>query len=52
MNYPLPFLSYLDEVLDEHTLPLEDVGTGLIEAVWLLKMIAKTRGAYKKHGTI
>lgn len=43
----LPILAYLREVLDEHTLPLEQPGTGMIEARWLLEMIGEVERVYK-----
>ena len=52
MSYSLPMLFYLQLVLDEHTIPLEDPNTGLIEAVWLLDMIRKVEAAYRDYGTI
>jgi hypothetical protein len=47
-----PILRYLREVLDEHTLPLEDLGTGLIEATWLLDMIHKVETIYRNDGLL
>lgn len=45
-----PILDYMREVLDEHTLPLEDKSAGLIEATWLVDMIHKTEKRYKTNG--
>jgi hypothetical protein len=45
-----PMLKYMRKVLDEHTIPLEDMNAGLIEAVWLLLMIDKTEKVYKANG--
>lgn len=45
-----PILDYLREVLNEHTLPLADKGSGLIEATWLIEMIEKTEEHYKTDG--
>ena len=42
-----PILKYMREVLDDHTIPLEDLGAGLVEAVWLIKMIHKVEEAYR-----
>jgi hypothetical protein len=39
-------LSYMREVLDEHTIPLEDMGAGMIEAVWLILMINEAERVY------
>lgn len=47
----LPILKYMEEVLDEHTIPLEDLGTGMVEAVWLIKMINRTRDVYRSNGS-
>ena len=46
----VPMMSYLREVLDEHTIPLEDPGTGIIEAVWLAKMLHETDAVYRQNG--
>ena len=45
-----PMIEYMREVLDEHTLPLADKGTGLVEATWLIDMIHKTEERYKIDG--
>lgn len=45
-------LQYLEEVLEEHAVLLEDGFTSLIEEVWLLKMIHKLRESYKRNGLI
>ncbi len=42
-----PILDYMRKVLDEHTIPLIDKGTGLVEATWLIDMIHKTEEHYK-----
>ena len=47
----LPMLIYLREILDEHTLPLEDTNAGLIEAVWLVHMINKVESVYRLNGS-
>jgi len=44
-----PLITYMREVLNEHTLPLADKGTGLIEATWLVDMIHKVEEHYKTH---
>lgn len=40
-------ITYMREVLDEHTLPLSDKGAGLVEATWLIDMIHKVEECYK-----
>ncbi len=45
-----PMLVYLREVLEEHTLPLEDMNAGMIEAVWLIYLINQVEGVYKSNG--
>jgi len=52
MNYNLPILDYLREVLEEHIIPLEDPGTGLVTAEWLVTMIHKVEDVYREYGTI
>lgn len=52
MSYNLPILLYLRIVLDEHTIPLADPRTGLVESVWLLNMIQKVEAAYREYGTL
>ena len=47
-----PVLTYLREVLDEHTLPLTDGKTGLVEAEWLLDMIHKIEESYRNNGIL
>lgn len=47
-----PVLTYLREVLDEHTLPLEDSNAGLIEANWLLDMINLLEEGYRNNGLL
>ena len=47
----LPMLTYLREVLDEHTLPLEDMHAGMIEAVWLIYLITTVEKVYKDNGS-
>jgi len=46
----LPLLNYLREVLDEHTLPLEDGNAGIIEAYWLIDLIKNVELGYKNNG--
>ncbi len=43
-------IKYMREVLDEHTIPLADKGSGLVEATWLVDMIHKTEECYKING--
>jgi len=40
-------LSYMREVIDEHSIPLEDPDTVMIEADWLVDMMLKVQEAYK-----
>ena len=40
------------KVLEEHTLPLADMNAGMIEALWLVKMLKIVEDKYKKNGTI
>lgn len=40
-------LKHMREVLDEHTLPLEDMSAGLVEAVWLIYMINEVEKVYR-----
>lgn len=52
MEQLTPMLKHMREVLDDHTLPLDDLGTGIIEAVWLIHMINEAEKVYRQHGTI
>ena len=52
MEQSIPILKYMRTVLDDHTIPLEDIGTGMIEAVWLIDMINVTVEENKKNGTL
>jgi len=47
-----PVLNYLREVLDEHTLPLENSNAGLVEAEWLLQMIHRIEEGYRANGLL
>lgn len=47
-----PLLQYLHEVLEEHTLPLEDTNVGLIEAAWLLDLIGGVEEGYRNNGLL
>lgn len=47
-----PILTYLRKVLDEHTIPLESVNAGLVEAEWLLNMVRKLEKDYVKNGLL
>ena len=47
----LPMIRYMREILDEHTLPLEDMGAGMIEAIWLIHMINTVERVYKSNGS-
>ncbi len=52
MRYNLPILDYLRKILDEHILPLEDPGSGVVEAPWLVDMIQEVEAIYRRYGTI
>lgn len=41
-----PMVDFIREVIDEHTLPLSDSGSGMIEAAWLVDMLFAVKGAY------
>ena len=45
-----PILSYIRELLDEHTLPLEDSEAGIIEAGWLIVLLHKVEEHYRNNG--
>lgn len=47
-----PILEHLRKVLDDHTLPLEDMNAGLIEAKWLVMLLKEVEDKYRKNGTI
>jgi hypothetical protein len=47
-----PILIHLRKVLEEHTLPLEDMNAGMIEALWLVMLIKEVEDKYRKNGTI
>ena len=47
-----PILKHLRKVLEEHTLPLEDKNSGMIEAIWLIVMLKEVEDKYRKNGTI
>jgi len=51
MSERLPMLVYLREILDEHTLPLDDMNAGMIEAVWLVYLINHVERVYKSNGS-
>ena len=51
MSERLPMLVYLREILDEHTLPLEDMNAGMIEAVWLIYLINQVESVYRSNGS-
>lgn len=48
----LPIIAYLREVLDEHTLPLEDNNAGIIEARWLVDLIQRVEQDYRNNGLL
>jgi len=52
MSCNLPILVYLRAVLDEHTIPLDPPGAGMIEAGWLIDMIHKVESTYRDYGTL
>lgn len=47
-----PILKHMRKVLEEHTLPLEDMNAGMIEALWLVMMLKKVEDKYRQNGTI
>ncbi len=47
-----PILKHMRKVLEDHTLPLEDMNAGMIEALWLVMMLKKVEDKYRKNGTI
>jgi hypothetical protein len=47
-----PILIHLRKVLEDHTLPLEDMNAGMIEALWLVMMLKEVEEKYRKNGTI
>jgi len=47
----LPMLKYMREVLDDHSIPLEDMNACMIEAVWLIHMVNKTEEVYNNNGS-
>ena len=50
MDYQMPpMIAYIRQVLDEHTLPLDDKGTGLVEAGWLIDMVHTAEEHYRKN---
>lgn len=51
MSGRLPMLVYLREILDEHTLPLDDMNAGMIEAVWLVYLINQVERVYRSNGS-
>ena len=51
-NTNTPLLTYLREVLDQHTIPIEDMAARLITAGWLLMMLSETETTYRRYGTI
>lgn len=52
MGTKTPLLNHLRKVLDDHTLPLDDLEGGLIEAIWLIHMIHKVEVIYEKNELI
>ena len=42
-----PMLKYLRQVIDEHSIPLEDPNTVMIEAEWLVEMLAIVEEIHK-----
>lgn len=47
-----PILKHIRKVLEDHTLPLEDMNAGMIEALWLVMMLKQVEDKYRKNGTI
>ena len=52
MNSQYPMLDYLREVLDEHTLKLEGLNAGVIQAVWLIVLIHDVEDKYRQNGLL
>ncbi len=52
MSYNLPMLLYIRTVLYEHTIPLEDPNTGMIEAGWLIDMLHSVEATYREYETL
>ncbi len=49
----LPLLAYIGTVLDEHTIPVDELGIdGEVEAVWIINVLCEVQRKYKEHGTI
>jgi hypothetical protein len=42
-----PMLSYIRDVLDDHTIPLEDPKSAMIEAAWLIDMLHAVEAVHK-----
>jgi len=47
-----PMLTYLHEIMTQHTVPLEDMAAQVITAGWLLIMLSDTEIAYRQYGTL
>ncbi len=47
-----PILKHMRKVLEDHTLPLQDMNAGMIDALWLILMIKEVEDKYRKNGTI
>lgn len=52
MVFNSPIISYIRELLDEHTLPLEGSEAGVIEAGWLVVLLHKLEEKYRDDGLL
>ncbi len=43
----MPMLRYVYEVLEEHTIVIEDMNTNMVEAIWLIRMVNEMSKVYK-----
>ena len=49
----LPILAHLGTILDEHTIPVDELGIdGEVEAVWIINVLCEVQRKYKEYGTI
>ncbi len=39
-------VDFIREVIEEHTIPLDEPGSGLVEAGWLVDMLFTVKDAY------
>lgn len=52
MSFQSPMLKYLREILDEHTILIEGMQGGVIEAIWLVVLIHNVEEVYRKNGLL